>query len=270
MTPLEFGGRWRASPRLFSPIIKSYAMSLICNFPNQLGKFLMTEQAKFPVGDVSLTRRVQRLAKDAGKSVETLTRWNGHGHVRTGYAVDARILEIAKQQIADELARKKAKLDVLAALFTLNRRAKRCRDSAGDFYERGMHGLAGDAKREKERIYRLKGQALHYLVESGRLKVAAVHQFQGGTHAEVLEGEGYRFHRPCPDPVEISEGVVLLESVEAKPKAAKEPTLKVAYSVIEDFLDDKDEVEVYQWPPRTRYRDYEDEEEDEYEDERDW
>ena len=40
------------------------------------------------------------------------------------------------------------RLPVLAALFTLNRRAKRCRDLAQTYYQRRMHGVAGEMERK--------------------------------------------------------------------------------------------------------------------------
>lgn len=151
-----------------------------------------------------------------------------------------------------EKERQKAeKLPVLAALFTLNRRAKRCRDLAQAYYQNSMHGLAGEMKQEKERIYFLKGQVLHHHVEAGVLVGGKYHRFGETLWAEVLEGQGYRFHRPCP-PQNETVVAELIESVEAKPKEAKEPTLKIAYQVVEAFLANKRMASVYQWPARTR------------------
>ena len=149
------------------------------------------------------------------------------------------------------------RLPVLAALFTLNRRAKRCRDLAQTYYRRRMHGLAGEMKREKERIYRLKGQALHYLVQAGVLTGGVFHRFEGGAWAEVLRGGGYSFHRPCPPQGDV-DVPKLAESVEAKPKQASEPTLAVAHEVVARFLNDKPVAAVYQWPPVVRWRIWDD------------
>jgi hypothetical protein len=168
---------------------------------------------------------------------------------------------------------KVADLPILAALFTLNRRAKRCRDLAATYYSNGMHGLAGQMRREKQRIYDLKGQVLHHLMESGELSGGKYHQFEFGNWAEVLEGSGYRFHRPCPPPELTSESEVI-ESVEAKPKSAKEPALDVAFEVVENFLKGRDRVAVYEWPakPRTsrHYRWSDDDFDDDLDDEGDW
>ena len=84
------------------------------------------------------------------------------------------------------------RLPVLAALFTLNRRAKRCRDLAQTYYQNGMHGFAGKMK-EKEGIYYLKRQVLHYLLEAGILVGGKFHKFPGGNWAEILRSDGYTF-----------------------------------------------------------------------------
>ncbi len=123
--------------------------------------------------------------------------------VCSGIVIKAIDEQNIRKALEERVAKKKARtarLSVLSAIFTLNRRAKRCRDLAQHYYQENMHGLAGKHKREKERIYLLKGQVLAHLLVEERLKVTGVHQFQGGNFAEVLEGEGYRFHRPCPQP----------------------------------------------------------------------
>ncbi len=117
-----------------------------------------------------------------------------------------------------------------------------------------MHGFAGKMKREKERIYDLKGQVLHHMVEAGVLVGGKLHRFEFGNWAEILAGGGYTFHRPCPPPDGDSAGVELIESIEAKPKGTKEPTLKVAYEAVEKFLVGKERASVYQWPRINRGR----------------
>lgn len=179
---------------------------------------------------------------------------------------DHALLMAALDEKKQKRQRKVDRLSVLAALFTLNRRAKRCRDLAQSYYEKGMHGFAGDMKREKERIYSLKEQVIHHLVETGILVGGKYHRFDFGNWAEILEGQGYRFHRPCP-PREPGEGD-LIESIEAKPKEEGEPTVEIAYEVVQNFLIGKERVAVYQWPPKARpprYR-WRDEEDDDWDD----
>src|SRR5437879_1969983 len=79
----------------------------------------------------------------------------------------------------------------------------------------------------------------------------ATSNFAGGNWAEVLKGDGYTFHRPC-QPQEGDSVVEEIESIEAKPKGAKEPSLAVALEVVEKFLEGKQRVSVYQWPPVSR------------------
>lgn len=114
---------------------------------------------------------------------------------------------------------------------------------------------------------RYTGQVLEHLVRAGRLTGGEFHRFGFGNWAEVLEGEGYRFHRPSPPQAE-SPNEKQLESIEAKPKSAKEPTLDVAYGVVRRFLKDKEKVSVYEWstysrPQRgCRWQDKDDDDED--------
>jgi len=139
---------------------------------------------------------------------------------------------------------------LLAALFTLNRRAKRCRDLASTYYESGAHQFIGKVKKEREHIYYLKGQALGHLVSAGILTPIGYHRF-GENWAEVLGGEGYRFHRPCAAPEGIADAPQL-EDIEAKPKGSKEPRIKDALFTVEQFLKNKSFVETFEWPERVR------------------
>lgn len=183
-------------------------------------------------------------------------------------AEDHSTLMAALEAKAKKRQRKVDRLSVLAALFTLNRRAKRCRDLAQSYYQNRIHGFAGEMRKEKERIYALKEQAIHHLVEAGILVGGNYHRFEFGNWAEVIEGQGYRFHRPCP-PRESSEHD-LIEIIEAKPKEAGEPTLEIAFEVVEKFLVGKKRVSVYNWPPVVRSRLKYRREEDDFDDDYDW
>jgi hypothetical protein len=252
------------------------------------------EQPKLPLtshGDIDITDGVpegfihvdlprlgptcKRIGIEYGKAI---VGWSDIGrkfnkkHYPLFSGVVIRLVDHSRLMVAvEDKARRRQKivdrLPVLAALFTLNRRAKRCRDLAQTYYESGMHGLAGDMKREKNQIYDLKGQVLHYMVEAGALIGRKYHRFEFGNWAEVLEGGGYRFHRPCP-PQESPSEAELIESLEAKPKEAHEPTLEIAYEVVNKFLQERSRVSVYNWPPvvrssrRFHWRDEEDEDDD--------
>lgn len=162
-------------------------------------------------------------------------------------ATDLPRLEAALKSKESKRQKKIERLSVLAALFTLNRRAKRCRDLAQTYYRHGMHGLAGKMKRQKDEIYDLKGQVIHHLMEAGILIGGQFHRFEFGNWAEILGGEGYRFHRPCPPQV-LANDSQQIESIESRPKEAKEPSLEIAFEVIEKFLQDKPRTSVYEWP----------------------
>lgn len=203
----------------------------------------------------------KRLGIEYGKAIVFWDSIGPRGSYRKSYPRLSGIVirETDYPKLAQALAEKEAKkkrqadgLPVLAALFTLNRRAKRCRDMAQGYYQQRMHGLAGEMKNEKERIYRLKGQVLHWMVQEGKLVGGKYHRFEFGNWAEVLEGEGYRFHRPCPPPPEASDETKTTESIEAKPKDTKEPTLEIAYEVVEKFLTGKTSANVYEWPSKGR------------------
>ena len=150
-------------------------------------------------------------------------------------------------------------VDILAALWAINRHAKRCKNAARAHYRHGLHGFAGYIRDTKEKLYSLKGQALEHLVREGRLKRTGHHTFGHGTEVlwgEILTGEGYTFHRPCFPPKNSStpearpmesansnsehqfenNAVEHLGEIEARPRTCKEPRLKDAERTVREFL----------------------------------
>jgi len=147
---------------------------------------------------------------------------------------------------------------LLCALWTLTRQAKRDRDRSQSHYQKGgrdkrYYTFASRAKSRKEEYYRLKGQALTHLLAAGILQITEVHRFNSN-YAELLEGGGYRFHRPCPAPeVPLMCGVPNLgESLESKPKGKKELGIRAALAIVRKYLEGKPEVMVYKWAKRVR------------------
>lgn len=206
--------------------------------------------ARAPKEAYSITewsRRGYRVRADAKPHCERSHHFRGQGTVTYPVFRDDQV--VAKRTRSPKPA---VLIDTLAALWTLNQRAKRYRKSASAHYRADSHGLARHAKEEKEELYRLKGQALYCLRAEGRLSVVGHHRFDGGNWAEMLQGSGYTFHRPCPSPegVEAEE----LDQIEAKPKGAKEPRLTDALHTIRTYLADKPTVEVYEWSARGRAR----------------
>jgi hypothetical protein len=140
-------------------------------------------------------------------------------------------------------------VDVLAAVWTVNRAAKRRRDAAQACYQGRAHGFANSHKETKEQYYRLKSQALHYLLAEGKLQVVGYHVFAGGNWAEVIKGENYTFHRPCPP----KQGeAVQLDGIEANPRDKGGPKLKVALYTLTEYLADKQVVDCFKWPAPVR------------------
>ena len=88
-------------------------------------------------------------------------------------------------------------IPVLAALWVVNRRAKRCRDLAINYNDQKAYGFAKSNTREKKRIYGLKGQVLQYLLNEDAAVIIGHHRFPNGNWAELVSCEGYTLHRPC-------------------------------------------------------------------------
>jgi hypothetical protein len=121
--------------------------------------------------------------------------------------------------------------NILSALFTVNRYAKRCRDAASSYYERRMFGFATTNRERKEMAYLLKDKTLCYALQQGWLVPA-------GKHGEftVYRGSGYCFHsliRPdaeMPDKLSSANEDFMVES---KPREATEMRLKDALATLQ-------------------------------------
>lgn len=154
-------------------------------------------------------------------------------------------------------ARKRKQQELLAqhgifpSLNSINREAKREREASQAAWRAGDHESAAGHKERKEALYWLKGQALEHLWRDGEIERAGWHRFPGGLIAEVLAGGGYRFHRPTPV---VPEGVQILDlkEIEAKPVKEGEVPAHQAEEAVRGFLQNRPEVEVYEWPERER------------------
>jgi len=139
---------------------------------------------------------------------------------------------------------------ILAAVWAINRAAKRYRDVASTYYGKDMHGFAGTASDKKKELYSLKSRVLEHLVAEGQLAHAGTTCFGGGLWAEVVAGGGYTFHRPCPQP-EVGLAVVC-EQIEARPRETTEPKLKDAIFTAETYLAARPHRDVFSWPARKK------------------
>jgi hypothetical protein len=143
-------------------------------------------------------------------------------------------------------------VDLLAAIFTVNRAAKRQRDAAQAYYQNRMHGFAGASKRRKIQFYALKDRGIAAAHQAGRLTCLYRH---GGLF--LWQGESYSFHSTLkPIGLEVPE-LPLREGedflfVEAKPKGAKEPRLSDAQHTLLRLAPDLGGYEHAPSPERRR------------------
>lgn len=159
-------------------------------------------------------------------------------------------------------------IDLLAAVFSVNRSAKRYRDAAGSCYSSGTHGLAKAAKLRKELLYRLKDRGIAEAFRQGRIQFVG----RNGTLA-LYQGEGYSFHSRLLPPGQSDElgDTDAPVFVEAKAKTLKEARLKDAILTLEPLPDPVGftvlSVPSYEKP--TRFARYHicDEDEEEWDDE---
>lgn len=123
--------------------------------------------------------------------------------------------------------------ELLRALWTLNRQAKRYRDRAQDHYERRRYKAATRARISKERVYETKSLVLAVLHSRGCISLAGV--TDGDPTFAVFKGYGYTFH--CPKGKWHSDQVVAFDGqVEAKPRASCEMRIRDAWATVNGFL----------------------------------
>ena len=120
-------------------------------------------------------------------------------------------------------------IDLLQALFTANKAAKRLRDAAECHYNGGRYGLATNAKHRKDALYALKDRGIVAAYQSSRIALVCVHG-----RLAVYRGEGYCFHSLLvPAGFDISSVEAADEGaehvwVDASPKGKGEARLKDA------------------------------------------
>jgi hypothetical protein len=179
-------------------------------------------------------------------------------------------------------------VDLLSAIFTVNRTAKRFRNTARILYETGQRskqpigmfgrmkatvhtfGLSTHYKDRKERLYYLKDVGIAHAYNQGRITCVGKHG-----NLAMYKGEGYIFHStlvPLGVEIDQSESDSWI-TVEAKPKRSKEPRLKDAVCTLEEL--DENESSKFQRLESPRFeskrfeRERGDAEPDDEDDERD-
>ena len=148
--------------------------------------------------------------------------------VRTGARSTTRCIGCRIAHLSrDRLDRPAEEVDLLLAIFTVNKTAKRYRDAASRHYQRRQHGFAGDASSKKHSLYRLKDLGIMSAHQLGRLSFLATHG-----NLAVYRGEGYCFHSyllpadALPLENEASQSSPVF--IEATPKGGTEARLKDA------------------------------------------
>lgn len=170
--------------------------------------------------------------------------WHRHGRESHLYAPE-QVRPIKKSAVVPA-----QEIDLLAAIFTVTRAAKRYRDAAQGQYLSGSHTFAGASKQKKEYLYTIKDAGIIAAYRAGRIQPVAVHG-----ELTVYIGEGHCFHsllRPEgwePTPEQTKERV----TVEAKPKGKKEPRLKDAELTLEALPRDKAGFVQHQFPLMREY-----------------
>lgn len=115
-------------------------------------------------------------------------------------------------------------IDLLLAIFTVNKSAKRYRDAARKAYEAWVFGFATAHRKKKESLYELKDKGISVAFRDGRLRFIG----RQGSFA-VYAGGGYCFHSllvpegQCSEPGDTSD--IFIESA---PKSSSEARLKDA------------------------------------------
>lgn len=160
-------------------------------------------------------------------------------------------------------------IDLLAAIFTATRSAKRYRDAAQAHYLNDHHGFAGTSRKRKEYLYTLKDNGIVAAVHQGRLQAVGRHGV-----LTVYRGEGYCFHSLLrPKESLLPEVGTEPLTVEAKPKESDEPRLTDACQTLEQLPGAADAVNAVEFdrlsfPARMRKarhrHDYEEKEDSEY------
>ena len=128
-------------------------------------------------------------------------------------------------------------VDLLAAMFAVNRSAKRYRDAARAHYHASQHGFAGHSSSRKRELYSLKERGIVAAFRAGRITCEGIH----GKLA-IYRGEGYCFHSPLlPDGISGATGhddSPLM--VEAKPRGRSESRLCDAIHTLSSLPKDRD------------------------------
>ncbi len=126
-------------------------------------------------------------------------------------------------------------IDLLLAIFTVTKAAKRYRDAAFAHYRADRHGFATHAQRTKENLYRLKDRGIAQAYQEGRLSFEGIYHRLG-----LYRGDGYCFHSTII-PRDRMDAEALDEQewihIVASPKGSREGRLKDAKHTLSSLSD---------------------------------
>lgn len=129
-----------------------------------------------------------------------------------------------------------AEIDILLAIFTVNRATKRLRDAGQSLYLNKMHGLACSCKNKKTTLYDLKDKGICFALSKDMLEYAGMH----GRYS-LFTGAGYSFHST----LKIEQGAATVETggdpihIPSKHKTRNEARLKDAVYTLENLPETK-------------------------------
>lgn len=129
------------------------------------------------------------------------------------------------------------RIDLLRAIFAVNKSAKRYRDASEKYYKQKLHGFARSASFTKKRLYTLKDRGILTAYRTKRLGFEGMH-----AGLAVYRGEGYCFHSPLV-PKEHFSGEIIDDCAfkkESAVKSNKEAKLKDAEYTLSE-LDESEE-----------------------------
>lgn len=164
--------------------------------------------------------------------------------------------------------------DILRALWTLNRQAKRYRNRASQHCFDRDYRYATAAREAKEKVYSTKALVIPVLQRLGLVRLVGI--TDGEPTFAVFRSDGYCFH--CPSGKWSAETRIPFSGqVEAKPQTSREMRLRDAWATVAGFRSRNPATEhdwemacAAQLPARVRVRerywDWEDDEEDDVDD----
>lgn len=187
-------------------------------------------------------RRQGRRIRKAEEPIGTKSCRTGNGAAVWHVFAEDQTEPIHRKQLRPPVVLPKTPENILAAIFTVNRSAKRFRDAASSLYakarggDRSLHGFVRQNKEKKNKLYRLKDRGIIYAFGQGWIRCEGVHG-----SLTLYRGCGYCFHsllRPKKLDIEETGDVALF--IESKPKDKGELRLKDAEATLKQLdVDEK-------------------------------